>query len=127
MTLIFKPLSYIWHVVPLALARCALSVVVAIMAEIDTNPMQAWLGNVPTELTSADVTRELEVLGYATPVDVKVISKPGHKTSFAIVSFSSQLEADYVKRHGLSWSNGKYAVVRTIPLYMTMSPPIGCG
>ena len=112
----------------LALARCALSVVVAaIMAEIDANPMQAWLGNIPTGLSSADVSLELVNLGYATPVDVKVISKPGHKTSFAIVSFSSTFEADYVKRHGLSWSNGKYAVVRTIPVYMTMSPPIGCG
>ena len=112
----------------LALARCAISVVVAAkMAEIDANPMQAWLGNIPTELSSADVSLELVNLGYATPVDVKVISKPGHKTSFAIVSFSSQFEADYVKRHGLSWSNGKYAVVRTIPVYMTMSPPIGCG
>ena len=81
----------------------------------------------PTELSSADVSRELENVGYATPVDVKVVSKPGHKTSYAIVSFSSTREADYVKRHGLTWSNGKYAVVRTIPVYMTMSPPIGCG
>ena len=111
-----------------ALARCALSVVVAaIMAEIDANPTQAWLGNTPIELTSADVSHHLENLGYATPVDVKVVSKPGHKTSYAVVSFSSTFEADYVKRHGLTWSNGKYAVVRTIPVYMTMSPPIGCG
>ena len=110
-----------------ALARCALSVVAARMAEIDANPTQAWLGNTPIEMSSRDVAREFENLGYATPVDVKVISKPGHKTSFAIVSFSSTDEADYVKRHGLTWSNGKYAVVRTIPVYMTMSPPIGCG
>ena len=112
----------------LALARCALSVVVAaIMAEIDANPMQAWLGNIPTELSSADVALELQNLGYATPVDVKVISKPGHKTSFAIVTFGSIADASYVKSRGLTWSNGKYAVVRTIPVYMTMSLPIGCG
>ena len=111
---------------PLALARCALSVVVAIMAAIDTNPTQAWLGNIPIDFISADVIRELEVLGYATLVEINLVSKAGHKTSFAIVSFSSTFDADFVKQHGLYWSNGKYAIVRTIPLYMTMSPPICC-
>ena len=95
------------------------------MAAIDTNPTQAWLGNIPNDLGSSDVSNELHALGYAKPVDVKIITKAGHKCSFAIVSFASQFDADYVKLHGMSWSNGKYAVVRTIPLYMTMSPPIG--
>ena len=91
------------------------------MASTDANPTQAWLGNIPLEFSKEHVVRELEGLGYATPVDVKVISKQGHKTSFAIVTFANKVDADFVKAHGLSWSNGKYAVVRTIPLYIVSS------
>ena len=96
------------------------------MATTDENPTQAWLGNIPVEFSKDHVVRELEALGYATLVEFNLVAKQGHKHSFAVVTFSTQFDAYFVKLHGLWWSNGKYAVVRTIPLCMTMSPPICC-
>ena len=96
------------------------------MATADQNPTQAWLGDIPVTFSTDDVVRKLEALGYATPVEINLVAKQGHKHSFAVVTFSTQFDADFVKLHGLSLSNGKYAIVRTTPLYMTMYPPICC-
>ena len=86
-------------------------------------PYQAWIGNVPPDMTPPDVGRHLAKHGYGRPTNVYLALGP-EGAKWGVVTFRTRKEAAEFRQAGyrhntLFWPDGKFALIRPACLRKT--------